>query len=344
MPFYINNFTPNYQIALQIILLLFFALIFNYLIKKILLQLQKKFERRNKLWSLSFVSTFYKPLSTLIWFIAILFALNALHFSFYHSNIPAIKTIASIACVLALGWFLIRWNRSIMENLTHWNQNKKINLTPGKIDVIRKIITIFIIFVILLLLMDATGTSAQALLTIGGVGGLVLAFASQQFISNIFGGITIYTTQPFTIGESIELPDKKISGSVEEIGWYMTKIRDKEKRPVYVPNSIFNQSIVITPSRSPYQRIQIIFGLRYEDMASIEQILVNIKNMLKRHPEINQALDIEVHLTEFSSALKIEIDCFTSKKDYKITKQDILLGISEIVAHNNAQIVHIEEK
>ena len=54
-------------------------------------------------------------------------------------------------------------------------------------------------------------------------------------ISNFFGGFMIYVTHSFGIGDWINLPDHNVEGYVEEIGWYTTRIRTFEKRPIYVP-------------------------------------------------------------------------------------------------------------
>ncbi|MCB2069634.1 MAG: mechanosensitive ion channel, partial [Ottowia sp.] len=51
-------------------------------------------------------------------------------------------------------------------------------------------------------------------------------------------------------------PDKEIEGTVEEIGWRLTRIRTFDKRPLYVPNSVFNNIAVENPSRMQNRRIK----------------------------------------------------------------------------------------
>ncbi len=106
----------------------------------------------------------------------------------------------------------------------------------------------------------------------------------------------VYMTQPFTIGEWVNLPERKIEGHIEEIGWYLTRIRNFDKRPIYVPNSIFTQTIVITPSRMSHERFHHTIGLRYQDIKVVKSIIDNIKLMLMKHSAIDHHLSVDVFL------------------------------------------------
>lgn len=222
------------------------------------------------------------------------------------------------------------------------SQSHQIALTPGKLDLISKVATMAIIFITVFLLMDVTGRNMQTLIAFGGIGGLALAFASQQVISNFFGGLMVYITQPFTIGEFVSLPEKKIEGNIEEIGWYLTRIRNLEKRPIYVPNAIFTQTIVITPSRMSHDRFHHTIGLRYEDIRVIKQVVDDIKLMLLQQRYIDRQQKVEVFFTGFgSSSLDINVSAYISAlmgADFPTVRQDILLKIADIVAKHGAEI------
>ncbi len=65
----------------------------------------------------------------------------------------------------------------------------------------------------------------------------------------------IYFDRPFKVGDWIRSPDRQIEGTVERIGWRMTIIRTFDKRPLYVPNSVFSSIVVENPSRMLNRRI-----------------------------------------------------------------------------------------
>ena len=103
--------------------------------------------------------------------------------------------------------------------------------------------------------MQALGYSISGVLAFGGIGGIAVGFAAKDLLANFFGGLMIYLDRPFSVGDWIRSPDKNIEGTVEEIGWRLTRIRTFDKRPLYVPNSTFTQISVENPSRMLNRRI-----------------------------------------------------------------------------------------
>ncbi|MBS0272775.1 MAG: mechanosensitive ion channel family protein [Proteobacteria bacterium] len=332
----------SYGPLIQTLGIVFFVLIFNFFIKALLIKLRTRFGNQHKVWALSFVSALHKPLSYFVWFVAALCALDTVISSLFTFHLANIHLILSIGAILSFGWFLLRLNNELVHYMMEMSQSQKISLTPSKLDLIGKIATISVIFVTIFLLMDVTGRNMQTLIAFGGIGGLALAFASQQVVSNFFGGLMIYITQPFTIGEWVNLPERQIEGHIEEIGWYLTRIRSFDKRPIYVPNSVFTQTIVITPSRMSHERFHYTIGLRYRDIKVVKPIIDNIKLMLLKHPSVDHQLSTDVFFKNFgASALDIEISAYvsiTANARFPAVRQDILLKIADIVSQEGAEI------
>lgn len=332
----------NYGILVQIVGIILFVVIFNFFVTTLLAKLRNYFKKKQNVWSLSFISALRKPLYYYVWFVAAICAIDIFSVGFFAFHLANTHLILSVGAVLAFGWFLLRWNHKVVHAMMELSEQHQIPFTPGKLDLISKLATISIIFVTLFLLMDVTGRNMQTLIAFGGIGGLALAFASQQVISNFFGGLMVYMTRPFTIGEWVNIPERKIEGHIEEIGWYMTCIRTFEKRPIYVPNSIFTQTIVMTPSRMSHERFHHKIGLRYRDIKCIKAILDGIKLMLLKHSHIDQHLKIEVFFIDFApSALTIEVSAYmsiTSGATFPALRQELLLKIADIVAQYEAEI------
>jgi MscS family membrane protein len=332
----------GYGTAVQTLSIILFVLIFNFFIKALLFRLRARFTNQQNIWALSFLSALNKPLYFFVWFVAAVCALDGISASAFSAHLPNLHIIISVVGVLTFGWFLLRWNQKVVRSMMEMSRNNKIALIPSKLDLMSKLATIAILFVTIFLLMDVTGRNMQTLIAFGGIGGLALAFASQQVVSNFFGGFMVYITQPFTIGEWINLPERKIEGHIEEIGWYLTRIRDFEKRPVYVPNSVFTQTLVITPSRMSHERFHPIIGLRYSDIHVIKSIVDDIRLMLLKHPKIDQQVNIEVFFKNFGpSTLDIEISAYVSKSSgvkFPQVRQELLLKIASIVTEYGAEI------
>ena len=67
-----------------------------------------------------------------------------------------------------------------------------------------------------------------------GIGGLALAFASRETLSNVFGAGILVTDRPFRRGDWIVAGN--IEGAVEEVGIRSTRIRTAQDSVVVVPN------------------------------------------------------------------------------------------------------------
>ena len=75
----------------------------------------------------------------------------------------------------------------------------------------------------------------------------------------------IHLDRPFALGDWVSSPDRDIEGVVEHIGWRLTVIRSFDKRPIYIPNSLFTQIVVKNPSRMTNRRIFEYIGVRCDD-------------------------------------------------------------------------------
>jgi len=335
-------FEGNFGAVVQIAGILFLVVVFNFFVKSILFRLYTYYQSKHKVWGLSFVSALHKPLNYFVWVVAGLASLDLVTFGLFSFHLTNLHLVFSVSGILAFGWFLLRWNNKFLHYSLELTKNNQLAQSASKLDLMSKVATLAIIFITLFLLMDVTGRNIQTLIAFGGIGGLALAFASQQVIANFFGGLMVYTTKPFTIGEWVNLPERKIEGHIEEIGWYLTRIRNFEKRPIYVPNSVFTQSVVITPSRMSHERFHHTIGLRYHDIGVIKSVVDNIKLMLLKHPNIDQSVKIEVYFVNFGpSSLDVNVSAYMSISSgvaFSAVRQDILIKIAAIITESGAEL------
>jgi len=87
-----------------------------------------------------------------------------------------------------------------------------------------------------------------------GVAGLAISFAAQDMVKNLFGGLAIFLDQPFQLGERIIV--KGVDGTVEKIGFRVTRIRTLTGNLITMPNSnITSESIENVARRKTLRRI-----------------------------------------------------------------------------------------
>lgn len=278
-----------------------------------------------------------KPLPLFIWLVALVFSLNAVTFHFFdHPLIPESTMWLKAAFWLFAAWFLFRWKSRALKRYPFQEKTSR--------DLLDKTLTVFILFITIISILDVTGQSMATLIAFGGVSGLAIAFASQQVIANFFGGLMIYLTRPFTIGDWVKLPEKDVEGHVEEIGWYMTLIRTLDKRPIYVPNSSFSSLLVMTPSRMSHREILEIIGVRYEDLENLPVILKDMREYLAGNPKVDKKEKIICHLDNYgSSSIDIKLQCYTletESRPFHDLKQDILFEIVRILKKHQAEMAY----
>jgi MscS family membrane protein len=120
--------------------------------------------------------------------------------------------------------------------------SRKIN---GELLVVGNIISDATIFLITFFIFAQTHNINVLGLTASlGLGGIAVAFAAQQTLQQLLGGIVLYIDKPFVVDDYIGLPDGTF-GRVESIGLRSTKIRNSGKGTLtIVPNnSLTNMSI-----------------------------------------------------------------------------------------------------
>ena len=198
------------------------------------------------------------------------------------------------------------------------------------------------LILVILTVMQLFDYSVSGLLAFGGIGGIAVGFAAKDLLANFFGGLMIYLDRPFSVGDWIRSPDKEIEGTVEDIGWRLTRIRTFDKRPLYIPNSIFASISVENPSRMSNRRIYEKIGIRYDDVSKMNTIVTEVKLMLQKHEQIDNEQTLMVNFNKFSeSSIDFFIYTFTKTTDWVYfheIKQEILLKVAEIIENAGAEV------
>ncbi len=126
-----------------------------------------------------------------------------------------------------------------------------------------------------LVLLGSLGVSITPILTALGVGGIAVALALQETLSNFFAGLHLLISQPFRVGDFVKLETGQ-EGRVADIGWRSTKLQMPPNNIVIVPNSKIAQSIVVNYSMpDPRMAVSIQVGVAYEsDPDLVERVLL----------------------------------------------------------------------
>ncbi len=331
---FVQNMTPIQMLGI----LLFLAIVVHIGLSFTLNKLSKHLDSTKTQIDDYFVDALSAPLKVLVWYGWIYFSMLQLKVDF-----PALGQITEyidITPIVILAWGILRLISSIEKVMLE----REAKVDKDSIRLFTRLIKIAFVFVFVLGFAQYFGYSVSSILTLGGVGGIVIGFAAKDMLANVFGGLMIQMDKPFSTGDWIRTTDKSIEGVVEKIGWRMTRIRTFNKNPVYVPNGIFATIPIETPSRMTNRQIHAIIGIRYDDIAQMQSIIEKVEKLLADHEHIDHEEPCRVYFDLFNaSSLDFVIWAFSSVTDsseFKKIKGKILLDIADIIAEHGAEIAY----
>jgi MscS family membrane protein len=197
----------------------------------------------------------------------------------------AIKGSYSIILALLIGWLLVRLFEAFYEGiLLPWAKHTENDLDDQLIPVLRKGVRLVIWVMAIIIGLNNAGYNVGAMLAGLGIGGLALAMAAKDTVSNVFGGFTIFADQPMRMGDRIKIAG--YDGVVTEIGVRSTRLRTLEGREVTIPNSKFADMPVENISREPSRKVILNLGLTYDTSADeMETAIELLKNINEANPD-----------------------------------------------------------
>jgi len=169
--------------------------------------------------------------------------------------------------------FTLLLSRTISSIIKIYSEQSK--TTVGMSELTQGIARSVILLLGFLTILNNLGISITPLLTTLGIGGIAVALALQDTLSNFFAGLHIIAAKQIRIGDFIKLDDS-IEGYVADINWRTTKIRMLSDNAIFVPNLKLSQSI-ITNYYFPQKELNVTvdLGVHYDsDLDEVERVTI----------------------------------------------------------------------
>ncbi|MFH2232605.1 MAG: mechanosensitive ion channel family protein, partial [Patescibacteria group bacterium] len=165
----------------------------------------------------------------------------------------------------------------------------------------------------LVLALSNLGINVTSLIAGLGIGGIAIALALQNVLSDIFSSFSIYLDKPFTIGDFIVVG--KNNGTVEYIGLKSTRLRSPDGEQLIISNKELTDARIQNFELLKKRRILMTLGVTYSTPADK---LNKIPEMIKQAvTQIDTAEFDRCHLKDFgSSSLDYELSYFVKSQDY----------------------------
>jgi MscS family membrane protein len=226
-------------------------------------------------------------------------------------------------------WFLFRIVDIATKYLGRLAERTESKLDEQLIPLVNRALKITIGAISFLWIIQLLGYNVSSLLAGLGIGGLAVALALQDTLSNFFGSVFIFLDRPFMVGDWIKIGD--VEGTVEDVGFRSTRIRTWPATLVAMPNKTVANASIDNWSRMPKRRVSQVVGVTYETTADqMEKAVASIKEIVVNDTGVNQDF-VVVRFVDFGeSSLNILVYYFTNATafaDYNETKERINLAI-----------------
>ncbi|MBC7697453.1 MAG: mechanosensitive ion channel family protein [Bacteroidia bacterium] len=268
-------------------------------------------------------------------FFAVLMAIRFLDLSDKWVSLVDHITFIVVAIQIAL------W---LTKGITLWGYGK-LNTRNGDIpnpviiSMLAWIIKAAVWSILLLTLLANVGVNITAFVASLGIGGVAVALAVQNILSDLFASLSIGLDKPFEIGDFIVFGD--VMGNVELIGLKTTHIRSLNGEQIVCSNTELLKNTIHNYKRMSSRRVAFTFGVSYDTTPDdLEKIPLIIKNYLQKIKEANfdraHFKGFAAHSLEFEVVYNLNTDDFNVYMD---TQQALNLAIMRELKHLNIDYV-----
>jgi MscS family membrane protein len=323
-----------------------FKRIFSVLVSQIVYRMMKK-ETKNVPVA-DFVNLLRNPVEFLLTLFIIYAALNEIVFPRKWRIIPFGKMRVSdfidrtldMLFVVGITWLIIRLIRFFalvyLKKAEDAESNKDRQLVPFFRDIIIVLIAFSSFFLTLGFVFKQDVIS---LITGLGIGGVALALAARATLENLFASFTLFTEQPFIVGDDVELGTTV--GKVEKVGFRSTRIRHVDGSLVVVPNQMLVSQSVNNISQRMERRHKFFIRLKLEaSIQQIKQVIAEVQTIIDNHESINTGSHVKLDaIGDYS--INIMVVFMAATADYwesKRIREEVNVAILNILEKNQVEL------
>jgi MscS family membrane protein len=165
-----------------------------------------------------------------------------------------------------------------------------------------------------------------------GIGGLAVAFASKEALSNLFGAAILLTDRPFRNGDTIAIGD--VQGTVEHVGIRSTRIRTLDDTVIVLPNGRLSDALINNYGARRYRlfrtRFHVSYGATPEQLEAFTQ---KLREVVDVHPATVEERT-QVGLAQLTDdGIEFDLVCYfraETAADERAARHELLLQVMRL--------------
>ncbi len=245
------------------------------------------------------------------------------------TEIELLRLLISIA-IIAAGVVIARITRIAVNYFLS-------RYIPQASIVVSKAVFWVIIAIAALSAIGNLGVELTGVLLAGGIAGIIIGFAVQSTVANLFSGIFMQIDRAFRIGDAIEVAEMNVAGTVTDITAFSVVLRRFDGVYVRIPNEKIFTSQVRNFTRNIARRVEVYTDIAYKE--SIEKAKEVIKGVIDNDPRILAVPEPNIITWELgSSGVRINVWCWVPTKEFFNVRMELVKKIKEALDANGIEI------
>lgn len=190
--------------------------------------------------------------------------------------------LCAAALILVVGWWVARRVARSLNRLLTRQSRMDATLRPVISDTCLWSIRVVSIIGAL----SQLGIQTASIVAVLGAAGLAIGLALQGTMQNIAAGIMLLLLRPFKVGDYIDSGTGSVSGTVDEISLFTTRLTKSDGVCEYVPNSALWSNSIRNYNRNPTRRLDLEVEISVRD--DVDEALAALRKLAAADP---RALD-----------------------------------------------------
>ncbi len=265
---------------------------------------------------------------------SVLFVFLSLYVSLSFFSLPALlENVIQFTTGIVVGIYLVRAVNELLDfGLSRYiNQQRKQDqeFDATLLLFVKRMIKVVVWFIAILIYVQNLGYNVTTLVGGLGIGGIALAFAVQNVLSDFFSSFSIYFDKPFKVGDFVKVGEDV--GTVMKIGVKSTRLKTLAGPELIIPNKEITETRILNYHLMNERRVEMAFGIAYETPRALMREIPSIIESVCE--DIDNCRFGRAHFVNFgTSTLDYEVIYFVEGDDFNLYRdihQELSLSILE---------------
>lgn len=185
---------------------------------------------------------------------------------------------------------------------------------------------VVIYFIAVMIVAGSLGFELSSLVALASVVSAAFALAASGVLSNLFGGILLLVTKPFTVGDYVSVGGEE--GTVQEVGILATKLNTVDNKRITMPNSGISSATIVNYSVEGKRRVDLVFSVGYDN--DMERVKTAILATANNHDLVVDKENTFVRVSAYNdSTISYTMRAWCKSADYWTVYYDLMEGVKK---------------